>query len=121
MLYSIITTIQEPTASVHGLVARLAATDGKLIVAGDTKGPFSFEGPPGEPWPVIFLSIEDQQDGRFSLAENLPTKHYARKNIAYLDEPIDFELMAKVLDLLQPIHNHNFTRGLPSNRDPLIA
>jgi hypothetical protein len=84
MLYSIITTIQEPTASVHGLVARLAATGGKLIVAGDTKGPFSFEGPPGEPWPVTFLSIEDQQVGRFSLAENLPTKHYARKNIAYL-------------------------------------
>jgi L-galactose dehydrogenase len=44
-----------------------------------------------------------------------------RKNIAYLDEPIDFELMAKVLDLLKPIHNHNFTRGLPANRDPLIA
>jgi hypothetical protein len=29
--------------------------------------------------------------------------------------------MAKVLDLLKPIHNHNFTRGLPANRDPLIA
>ena len=44
-----------------------------------------------------------------------------RKNVAYIDEPIDFELMAKVLELLQPIHNHNFTRGLPENRDPVIA
>ena len=44
-----------------------------------------------------------------------------RKNIGYLDEPIDFELLAKVLDLLKPIHNHNFTRGLPENRDAVIA
>lgn len=44
-----------------------------------------------------------------------------RKNVAYVDEPIDFELMAKVLALLQPIHNHNFTRGLPANRDPIVA
>lgn len=84
MLYSIITTIQGPTASVHGLVARLSAIGGKLIVAGDSKGPFSYEGQLGEPWPVTFLSLADQQDGRFTLAENLPIKHYARKNIAYL-------------------------------------
>lgn len=44
-----------------------------------------------------------------------------RKNIAYAGEPIDFELMAKVLDLLRPIKNHNFTRGRPENRDALIA
>jgi L-galactose dehydrogenase len=43
-----------------------------------------------------------------------------RKNIAYIDEPIDFELMAKVLDLLKPIHNHNFTRGRPENRDAVV-
>lgn len=44
-----------------------------------------------------------------------------RKNARYADEPIDFELMAKVLDLLRPIHNHNFTRGRPENRDPIIS
>ncbi len=44
-----------------------------------------------------------------------------RKNIAYVDEPIDFELMAKVLELLKPIQNHNFTRGRPENRDAVIA
>jgi L-galactose dehydrogenase len=44
-----------------------------------------------------------------------------RKNVSYLDEPIDFELMARVLEILKPISNHNFTRGLPENRDPIIA
>lgn len=44
-----------------------------------------------------------------------------RKNVAYADEPIDFELMAKVLERLKPIHNHNFTRGRPENRDPIIS
>ena len=44
-----------------------------------------------------------------------------RKNVAYLDEPIDFELMARALDLLKPIRNHNFTRGRPENRDPIVA
>jgi L-galactose dehydrogenase len=44
-----------------------------------------------------------------------------RKNISYVDEPIDFELMAKVLEILRPIKNHNFTRGRPENRDAIIA
>ncbi|HEX2852555.1 MAG TPA: aldo/keto reductase [Opitutaceae bacterium] len=44
-----------------------------------------------------------------------------RKNVAFIDEPIDFELMAKVLELLKPIHNHNFTRGRPENRDPIVS
>ncbi|HLP07760.1 MAG TPA: aldo/keto reductase [Opitutaceae bacterium] len=44
-----------------------------------------------------------------------------RRNIAYADEPIDFELMAKVLEILRPVHNHNFTRGRPENSDPLVG
>jgi L-galactose dehydrogenase len=44
-----------------------------------------------------------------------------RKNIAWVDEPIDFELMARVLEILQPIKNHNFTRGRPENRDEIIS
>jgi L-galactose dehydrogenase len=43
------------------------------------------------------------------------------KNAAWAMEPIDFELMARVLEILRPIHNHNFTRGLPENRDPIIG
>jgi hypothetical protein len=92
MLYAIITTIQEPTASVNALVARLATCGGKLIVAGDSKGPASYAPAGGgfrvaggdSSWPVEFLPLADQENGRFKLAENLPTKHYARKNIAYL-------------------------------------
>ncbi|PTY03251.1 aldo/keto reductase [Opitutaceae bacterium EW11] len=44
-----------------------------------------------------------------------------RKNIAYAEEPIDFELMARVLEILRPVHNHNFTRGRPENRDEVLA
>jgi len=44
-----------------------------------------------------------------------------RKNAEYIDEPIDFELMGKVLELLKPIHNHNFTRGRPENRDTIVS
>lgn len=84
MLHSIITTIQEPTPSVLGLVARLGSCGGKLIVAGDAKGPSSFVGPEGVPWPVEFLSLVHQERSGFRLAECLPTRHYARKNIAYL-------------------------------------
>lgn len=41
-------------------------------------------------------------------------------NIRYAEEPIDQELLSKVLEILEPIHNHNFTRGLPANLDELI-
>jgi len=44
-----------------------------------------------------------------------------RRNVAYLAEPIDFELMARVLEILRPVHNYNFTRGRPENRDPLLG
>jgi hypothetical protein len=47
MLYSIITTIQKPTASVLGLVEKLNEVGGKLIVAGDKKGPADFHPPTG--------------------------------------------------------------------------
>jgi L-galactose dehydrogenase len=45
---------------------------------------------------------------------------HIRKNVAYAEEPIDVALLAKVLEILQPIHNHNFTRGRPENRDPIV-
>jgi len=43
-----------------------------------------------------------------------------RKNVACVGTPPDPALLARVLELLQPIHNHNFTRGRPENRDPII-
>jgi len=44
-----------------------------------------------------------------------------RKNIAYAEAPLDQELLATVRQILQPIHNHNFTRGRPENQDPLLG
>ena len=44
-----------------------------------------------------------------------------RRNIAHASEPADPGLLNRVLDLLRPIHNHNFTRGRPENRDPILA
>ena len=43
------------------------------------------------------------------------------KNIRYAEEPIDYGLMAEILAILKPIKNHNFTRGLPENRDALVG
>ncbi len=44
-----------------------------------------------------------------------------RDNIAYLDEPMDEQLLAEVMEILEPIHNFNFTRGLPEHRDPILG
>jgi L-galactose dehydrogenase len=43
------------------------------------------------------------------------------RNIAYALEPVDHDLLGQVRAILAPIHNHNFTRGRPENRDPLLA
>jgi L-galactose dehydrogenase len=43
------------------------------------------------------------------------------QNIAHAAAPIDFGAMARVLEILRPVHNHNFSRGRPENRDVLIA
>lgn len=50
-----------------------------FIVIGDTKSPaqFSLEG-------CDFYSIDRQQSLALSLAQKLPTRHYARKNLGYL-------------------------------------
>jgi L-galactose dehydrogenase len=44
-----------------------------------------------------------------------------RKNVAYAEAPVDHALIAEVREILRPIHNHNFTRGRPENRDPILA
>ena len=87
MLYSVITTIQRPTECVKRLASFLAASKGRMVVAGDSKGPdaFPLQGIEGfMDGHLIFLSLEDQLKGEFELASLLPTKHYARKNIGYL-------------------------------------
>ncbi len=43
MLHTVITTIQRPTECVTRLARFLAKSDCGLIIAGDTKGPDSFD------------------------------------------------------------------------------
>lgn len=43
-----------------------------------------------------------------------------RKNIRYVEAPIDRGLLGKVLEVLKPIQNENFTRGRAENRDPIF-
>jgi hypothetical protein len=75
----VITTIREPTKSMVRLRDALEATEGRMIVVGDRKGPARFDLPG-----CRFLSIEDQAKLPFRLARSLPTGHYARKNLGYL-------------------------------------
>jgi L-galactose dehydrogenase len=42
------------------------------------------------------------------------------RNISFADEPVEFEHIARVLEILRPIHNHNFTRGLPEHHDVVV-
>jgi L-galactose dehydrogenase len=42
-------------------------------------------------------------------------------NIRYAQTPIDPAKLAQVLEVLKPIHNFNFTRGLEENRDPIVS
>lgn len=45
------------------------------------------------------------------------SSRYMLDNIRYAQTPIDPEKMSAVLGVLAPIHNFNFTRGRPENRD----
>lgn len=79
MLIAAVTTIAEPTSCVFRLAERLAAVGAPLIVAGDRKGPTRFDVAGAR-----LFTIDDQVATGFELARDLPTNHYARKNIAYL-------------------------------------
>lgn len=43
-----------------------------------------------------------------------------RRNVESVNSPIDFAAMAEVLNLFEPVADHNFTRGRPENRDPIF-
>jgi hypothetical protein len=69
------------------LATFLSRGRGHLIVAGDTKGPDQFDLSDVDGFAadqLTFLSIDDQISSGFAIADLLPTKHYARKNIGYL-------------------------------------
>ncbi len=74
-----ITTIQTPTPSVREWLSTRRDQLEDFIVVGDRKGPASFDDG------VTFLSLEQQQASTHQLANLLPTDHYARKNLGYLE------------------------------------
>lgn len=79
-LCAVITTIAPPTDSVRTFARTLAPLGASLIVIGDLKGPaeYELEG-------TTFLSLEKQFSSRHAIARKLPTGHYARKNVGYLE------------------------------------
>ena len=81
----VITTIQEPTASVRALQRRLVELGDSvgpvadLLIVGDRKGPVRYDLEAAE-----LLTIEAQGELPFELARLLPEGHYCRKNLGYL-------------------------------------
>lgn len=76
----IITSIASDTNPVlRHYAEKCAQHSWNFLVVGDTKSPteFSLSG-------CSFLSIENQRQLKFNLAKLLPYKHYARKNLGYL-------------------------------------
>jgi hypothetical protein len=78
--FSVLTTIQAPTASVSALVQFGRQFDVPVIAVGDRKSPIC-EWPQGSE----FLSLKAQTELGFRLTELLPVDHYSRKNIGYLE------------------------------------
>ena len=79
-LVGVVTTIQPPTASVRALAARLSEAGAETLVVGDEKGPFGYDVPG-----TRLLTLAQQRELPFELARLLPTRHYARKNLGYLE------------------------------------
>src|SRR5262249_48994136 len=78
--FSILTTIQAPTASVSELVRFGHQFDIPVLAVGDRKSSVC-EWPAGSE----FLSLRRQNGLDFRLTESLPVDHYSRKNIGYLE------------------------------------
>ena len=79
MQFSILTTIQAPTASVSALVGFGRQFDIPVLAVGDRKSPVC-EWPTGSE----FISLERQNDMDLKVAKLLPVDHYSRKNLGYL-------------------------------------
>jgi hypothetical protein len=76
----VVTSISAPNATLRALADGCLEHGADFIVAGDTKSPadFSLEG-------CRFLSIRSQLDSDLQFPRACPVRHYARKNIAYLE------------------------------------
>lgn len=75
-----LTTIQGPTPCTRELARALDASGVPLLVVGDAKGPAEYPLAGTE-----LLDLHAQERSGFALAARLPTNHYARKNLGYLE------------------------------------
>ena len=75
-IYSILTTINEPDARVSDWKK---ITQNETIVVGDKKTPSPWNHPS-----CSFISMVDQLNSEFTIANILPLNHYTRKNLGYL-------------------------------------
>jgi L-galactose dehydrogenase len=74
-------------------------------------------------WNIVELAIQfavANPDIATTLVGTASSKNML-DNIRYAETPIDPEKMSAVLRALAPIHNFNFTRGLPENRDEVVG
>jgi hypothetical protein len=78
-LYSVVTTIQAPTAAMRELARVLDGCGGQLLIAADKKGPRTYPLSKAQ-----LLTLEQQIALPLRLPKLLPVNHYARKNAAYL-------------------------------------
>ncbi len=79
-LHATLTTIQGPTPCTRDLARTLEDSGVPLLVVGDAKGPTTYPLAGAE-----LLDLEAQGRSGFALAARLPTNHYARKNLGYLE------------------------------------
>jgi len=96
--FIVITSIANPNKPALQLYAKESKVRGiHFIVIGDTLSPkkFKIDG-------CDFFSVRDQKKLPFSLAEALPLKHYARKNLGYLIA------MSKGADLILETDDDNY-------------
>ena len=76
----VVTTINPPTGAVLDIQARSGELPSPFYIVGDSKSPMDFklEG-------ARYFDIDAQVATGFAFAKLCPTRHYARKNIGYLD------------------------------------
>ena len=76
----VVTTVNHPTAAVQALARDGSRLNASLILVGDEKSPRDFHQPG-----ATYLDLDSQAGLGFNLAQQAPTRHYARKNIGYLE------------------------------------
>ncbi len=77
--YLVITSIAAPNAVLKSYATLCKEKGVKFVVIGDTKSPADFNLPGCD-----FYSVERQSEISDSFSKLLPTKHYSRKNLAYV-------------------------------------